>query len=239
MNRILSALKLDFKLQYRYGFYYAAAFITAVWIAFLYALFRPYLSLALPFAIFIDLGVVGFFFIAGQIIFEKTERTIYALVLTPLSFKEYLISKLITFTAMAWLISHIVVIASYGWGFNSFLLSTGVILTSVLVLLVGVIAVAPYESISSFLVPSQLYFLVLYLPIVDYLGLLKSRFFYLIPTQGSLILLDAAFKGAGSLELWQMLYAVVYLLFWIAALIRLAGIRFERFIVAGQKGGRV
>lgn len=234
MRKLAAAIKMDIRLHKRYGFYYAAAFITVVWFALLRTFLSAYLTDAIPFIIFADLGIVGFYFIAGQIIFEKTERTIYALVVTPLTVAEYLISKLFTLTFLAWIISMIVVISSYGLEFNVLSFSLGVILMSLIVLLIGVIGVMPYNSISSFLLPSQLYFLVINLPLLYYWGWWQNPLLYLIPTQGALLLMKNAFTP---IETWQLFYAVVYQLIWLIILGRVALGRFEGYIVA-QKGGR-
>ncbi len=234
MRKLAAAIKMDIRLHKRYGFYYAAAFITVVWFALLRTFLSAYLTDAIPFIIFADLGIVGFYFIAGQIIFEKTERTIYALVVTPLTVAEYLISKLFTLTFLAWIISMIVVFSSYGLEFNVLSFSLGVILMSLIVLLIGVIGVMPYNSISSFLLPSQLYFLVINLPLVYYWGWWQNPLLYLIPTQGALLLMKNAFTP---IETWQLFYAVVYQLIWLIILGRVALGRFEGYIVA-QKGGR-
>lgn len=234
MRRITAAIKMDIRLHKRYGFHYAAAFITLVWFALLMAFPSEYLTNALPFIIFVDLGIIGFYFIAGQIIFEKTERTIFALVVTPLTVAEYLASKLFTLTFLAWIISIIVVISSYGLKFNVLSLSLGVILMSLLALLVGIIGVMPYKSISSFLLPSQIYFLILNLPILYYWGWWQNPLLYLVPTQGALLLMKNAFMP---IETWQIFYAIIYQLIWLVFLSRMAFIRFERYIVS-QKGGR-
>lgn len=235
MNRGISALRLDMRLQRRYGFYYAAIFITLVWIVVLRSLPKSIIEQALVLVIFTDLGVIGFFFIAGQIIFEKSERTIYALVSTPLRFIEYLMGKIISLTFLALVVSFIVVGATYGISINAISFVIGIVLMSIIMLLVGVIAVAPYKSISSFILPSQLYIMVVSIPLLNYFNIFQSVLFYLIPTQGSLILLKAAFLP---IESWQLLYAIVYQLIWIVILKYIADKRFQKYIVA-QRGGSI
>ena len=227
MKRLLGALKLDITLQKRYGFYYAAAFITIVWITVLSSIPSSYLKLFVPFIIFVDLGVVGLFFIAGQILFEKSERTLSVLVTTPLTFAQYLASKVISMTILSIIISYIVVIVSYGLRFNYLLLTVGIITTSVICIMTGVIAVAPYSSISNFIIPSQLYLLIFAMPVFEYVGLLQSPLFYLIPTQGSLLLLKGGFTPIAS---WQVIYAIVYPAGWAYLLYRIARWRFDYYI---------
>lgn len=233
MSRLAVMFKVDIILQKRYGFYYAAVFVTMVWIAALAALPAALARLALPYVIFGDLAVIGFFFIAGQIIFEKTERTLYALVVSPLRFGEYLGSKLAAYTLMSILASLAIAIAGYGIKFNLFYLSLGVILVSIVYTQTGFIAVAPYRSISSFLVPSQLYLLILGLPVIHFAGWVNFPLFFAFPTMGALYLL----KGVlGDITVWQAIYSVFIQAVWIIILSRICRYRFDRYIAA-QKGG--
>lgn len=235
MSRLTAMLRMDILIQKRYGLYYAAVFVTLVWIAVLGVLPANLARLFLPYVIFGDLAVIGFFFIAGQIIFEKTERTIYALVVSPLRFGEYLGSKLAAYALMSLLASLPIVLAGYGFEFNPVYLGLGVILASVVYTQVGFIAVAPYRSISSFLVPSQLYLLVLGLPVIHFAGWVNFPLFYTLPTMGALYLIKGAF---GSVTVWQAFYGVFIQIVWIIILRRISRQRFERYIVA-QKGGNL
>lgn len=232
MKRLMMSLRQDILLQRRYGFYYAALFVTLVWVILIRFLPKDYREFLLPLVIFLDLGMIGFYFIAGQIIFEKAEKTLQILNITPLSLEEYLGSKLVTFSFLAWLVSMTVAVASLGIHFNLLLFSLGVWLTSLLMLVAGVTGVAPYHSISSFIMPSQLYLLILVLPLLSFVGWLNTPLFYLIPTQGSLLLLKGAFNP---IKAWQIAYAVIYQLVWILLLFFWARFRLQRYL--GSQGG--
>jgi len=234
MSRLHTMVRHDLRLQRRYRFNHAAVFVALVWIACLWQLPDWTLDLALPFVLFTDLAVIGFYFIAGLVLFEKGERTLYALVVTPLRFGEYLGSKLVTLTLMALVVSTLVVVARYGVGFNwlVFLLAVG--LLSPLILLAGFIMVAPFSSISAFIIPSQLFLLPFALPLIQFLGLWDHPLFYLFPTQGSLLLLRGAFAP---IESWQVVYAVLYQGAWIGLLVLASRRSFERYMVA-REGAR-
>lgn len=233
--RLLPALRLDVLAQKRYGFYYAASFVTLVWVALLYPLPSAVLDLAVPLVIFADLAVVGYYFVAGMVLFEKGEDTLSALVATPLRFPEYLASKLATLTGLAVVMSLVVALGGYGFGFDVVLLLAGVVLTSLVSLLVGFITVAPFASISNYLIPSSLVLTVLGLPIFYFLGFLTHPVFYLLPTQGPMLLLGGAFD-TGYLDARQAAYAVAYPLLWISGLSLVARRAFDRYVVE-RKGG--
>lgn len=232
MSRFFSALRLSLLLQLRYGFLYAAAFVGALYVALLLPLPGSVLEVAGPLVVFSELAVVGYYFIAGMVLFEKSERTLYALVSTPLRFSEYLGSRLATLTLLASALSLAVVTAVYGTEFNAALLLAGVALLSLISLLAGFISVLPFDSITRYLIPSQIPMFVMALPLVSFLGIWQSPVFYLIPTHGALILLDAAFEAA--IPLWQLLYAVLYGLLWIFILYLLARLLFSRYVVRGR-----
>ncbi len=230
MSRLGAAVRLDLLLQLRYGFYHAAAFVTLVWIALLHPLPDSLLDLAVPFVIFTDLAVTGYYFIAGMVLFERGEGTLFALLSTPLRFREYLASKLATLTALAAVMSLVVVVAAYGLRFDAALFVLGVVFTSLISLLIGFIVVAPFDSISRYLIPSQVPMVVLGLPLLHLFGVWESPLFYLLPTQGSVLLLGGAF-GTVSLSVWQVAYAVIYQLVWVYGFAVLARWAFDRYVI--------
>jgi fluoroquinolone transport system permease protein len=234
LKRLIFTMRLDALLQLRYGFYYAAAFVTVLWMTLLHSLPDVVLEVAVPFVVFADLAVVGYVFIAAAVLFEKGEKTLFALVSTPLRFREYLASKLATLTALAVIMSLTVVATSYGVGFDAAPLVLGVIFTSLISLLSGFIVVSPFTSISAYLIPGQLPAMVLVAPLAYWFGLWESPVFYLIPTHGSLLLLGDAF-GSVRLSTWQLSYAVLYQLLWVGGLALLARAAFDRYVV--PKGG--
>ncbi len=234
MSRLTSTLGLDLLLQLRYGFYYAAAFVTPFWIAMLLPLPDSALKIAVPLVVFAELAIIGYYFIAGMVLFEKGERTLYALVCTPLRFGEYLVSKLTTLTMMAVVSSLVVVVAGYGIGFELALFVPSVMFISLIALLVGFISVLPFDSITRYLLPSQPPLAVMSLPLIPFLDLWQSPAFYLIPTHGALLLLSGAF-GTVSLAAWQILYAALYQFLWVCILIFGARLAFDRYVV--RRGG--
>jgi fluoroquinolone transport system permease protein len=59
--------------------------------------------------------------------------------------------------------------------------------------------------------------------------------FYIVPTQGPMLLLGAAFDQV-ALSPWQVAYALVYPTLWIAGLCWVAKAMFERFVIADAGG---
>jgi fluoroquinolone transport system permease protein len=234
VSRLSAALRLDLRLLWRYRVVYAGAFVAALWLVVLAQLPAELRPLAVPFALFTDLAVVGYYFLAGLVLLEREEGSLVALAVTPLRFPEYLASKLITLTALAIALSVAVAAAGQGGPWSPAWLVVGVVLTSLLTLLVGFLIVARYETISEFLVPSSLPFVVLMAPMLDYFEIWQHPLLYAIPSQGSLLLLRAAFAPV---ETWQLAYGVLYLTAWLLLLAPLTRPAFDRRLL-GRRGAR-
>jgi fluoroquinolone transport system permease protein len=236
MNGVLAtAVRMDFHLQRRYGFWYATAFVVLLWIGVLQLAPDPLIGPAMPYLLMADLAFM-MFFIAGALFFEKGERTLFALQITPLRFRHYLTAKLLTMSALALVTCVVVVLADYGPGVAPLPFLAGVILMTLLMLLAGFVTAPLFPSISEWILPSTLVLAVLNAPVVGYSGLYPHPAFALVPTDGPLLLLGAAFHQV-DLSTGQWVYAIGYPALWIAGLCLLAKRVFHRYVVTSE-GGR-
>lgn len=236
MSRLGSALRLELKLQYRYRFLHAGIFSGLLWLALLLPMTEDLRSLAEPYVILGDLSIIGFFFIAGAVYFERGERTVHALVATPLRFGEYLTSKVALLTVLSLLVAVVVATITHGTGYNLAYLLLGVLLGTVVLLLTSFISALPFRSISDWFLPSTVPLAVLLaLPIFHYAEVWKASWIYLIPTQGPLYLLGAAFHQK-SLEAWEIGYAIGYPVLCAAGLYWVAKRMFHKYVVTRMGG---
>ncbi|MGH3979004.1 MAG: fluoroquinolone transporter permease [Pseudonocardiaceae bacterium] len=226
-------LKLDVRLQWRYGFYYAAAFSIIVWEVLVLLVPDQLRHTAMPYIVFGDSVIIGYFFIAGAVFFEKGERTLFALLTTPVRFGHYLAGKLGTLGLLSLVAAFLVVGAGVGLDFGVLALMVAVVLCTQLFLLAAFITAAPFPSITDWLIPSTAVIAALSVPLLYYSGLWEHPVLYAIPTQGSLLLLGSAFDQV-SLPAWQVGYSVGYQLLWIAGLILLARRVFDRYVIARE-----
>jgi fluoroquinolone transport system permease protein len=111
----------------------------------------------------------------------------------------------------------------------------GVVLMALL-LLAGFVTAPLFPSISEWILPSTLVLTVANALLVGYSGLYPHPAFSLIPTEGPLLLLGAAFDQV-ALTGWQWVYGIGYPALWIAGLCLLAKRVFHRY-VATSEGGR-
>lgn len=232
---LTAALRMDARLQRRYGLWWATTFVVALWVGVLWLVPDGLLGAAMPYLLMADLEFM-LFFIAGAVFLEKGERTLFALLTTPLRFRHYLASKLVTLSALALLTCVVVTLVDHGAGVDPLTFLGGVVSMALLMVLAGFVTAPLFPSISEWLLPSTLLLAVANAPVLHYSGLYPHALFYLVPTEGPLLLLGAAF-GQVSLTGWQTGYAVGYPLLWIAGLCLLARRVFDRYVIA-REGGR-
>jgi len=231
MNRVISTLGWDLRIQFRQGFYYAAIFVIVLWVLVLTALPDGAVEVLLPFIIFFDLSIFGFYFMAGMLFLEKGEGVLHALVVTPLRTTEYLASKAFSLSLLAVLVSVTVVLIAYGPGINWLLFIPGVALNSWLLVLIGFMLATRYDAVNEFLIPSVVYMIPSQLPALWYFGIWEHWLLYLVPTMPSMLLLAGSFQP---IEGWQIAYSFVYLIAACVAVTWWARRSFERFVVRSE-----
>ncbi len=228
MSRLASAVRWDVRTQWRQGLYYAALFVALLWTALLFGTPPAARELFVPFVVFFDLSVFGFFFMAGILYLEKGEGVLQALVTSPLRRGEYLAAKVATLSLLAVLTSILMVLLLYGWQVNWLMLALGVGLNSWLLVLIGFILAVRYDGIGEFLMPSALYTIPTQIPLLGYFDVWHSPLIYLVPTQPAMLLIEAAFRPIAA---WELVYALAYLALALALVSWWARRAFDRFVV--------
>lgn len=236
MTRLASALRLELTLQARQGFLYAAVFSGLIWLAVLLPLSGGLRSVAEPYILLGDTCIIGFFFVAGTVFFEKQERTLGAVISTPLRFWEYLAAKLTLLVLISLFVAVVVPTLSHGFGYRPVPLVTATVLGTLLMLLVGFTTSLPFHSISDWFLAATIPLAVMTVPpVLYYSGVWPNSLAYLIPTQGPLLLFGVAFDQI-TLAPWQLVYALAYPVACVAVLSWAAKAMFIRHVVARSTG---
>ena len=236
MTRLMSALRLELTLQSRQGFLYAAIFSGVIWLSVLLPMSSGLRAAAEPYILLGDTCIIGFFFIAGTVFFEKQERTLGAVVCTPLRFSEYLAAKLIVLVAVSLVVAITVSSTSRGLDYRAIPLVTGTVLGTVLMLLVGFGSSLPFASISDWFLAATIPLAVMTVPpVLFFSGVWDSPLAYVVPTTAPLLLFGSAFDQV-DLASWQVGYAVAYPLLCVAVLWSAARSLFVRHVVARSGG---
>ena len=99
--RMKSLILSDIRFQFRYGFYSIYLILTLVYIGLLYALPDAWREDAALIMIFTDPAAMGLFFMGAIVLFEKNERVLDSLAISPVTPPEYVLSKLVSIGLIA------------------------------------------------------------------------------------------------------------------------------------------
>lgn len=231
MTRLTTTMVWEARLQFRHGFYYAAAFVAVASIIVLVQIPAEYTNWLMPIFVMGNMTVNTYYFVAGLVLLEKEDGVLEGLVVTPLRRQEYLLSKLFTLAGLTILENVVIVTAVMGFHYNAALLIAGILLLAFINTLYGFIIVARYDSINSFIFPSIFWTMLLSLPLLQYFGLVNTPLMYLHPVTAPLTLVVGAFN---SVTPWEIMYGLIYAALWVTLLLRLAGRAFYRFIIVKQ-----
>ncbi|MBE0467288.1 MAG: hypothetical protein IBX71_08735 [Candidatus Desulforudis sp.] len=217
MNRLASAMKTDVTVQVRNRLYHIGPAFSVL-AAGILALIAPTVDLAvsIPVAMILLVGGSTLLYVVGLITFEKDEGTLNAVIVSPLRTYEYLLSKVLTLTALATLESAIVIGGATLLiltrmqeliAFNVLPLLAGIVAIGVIYTLIGIILMVRYDRFTDALVPVIAVALPLQLPVLYFLGWLTHPVFLVVPTSAPALLMVGAFR---SLAPWEWLYAGGY-----------------------------
>ncbi|MFZ0547979.1 MAG: hypothetical protein WAM60_21215 [Candidatus Promineifilaceae bacterium] len=230
-KRLYNTILWDIRLQFRNGFYYAAAVVGVMAVLLLSQLPKETLAWALPILVLGNLLMNGFYFVSGLVLLEKGEGTLEAQIVTPLRNQEYLFAKVATLTALSLLENMTIVALTYGFGPYLFKVLVGLLLAAPLYTLFGFVVVVRYDAVNEFLLPSIVFASLLSLPMITYLGANLSWPIFLHPLEGSLLWLTAAFQPVPG---WQLSLSLLYSAAWIGIGAVVARRAFYRFVVVRE-----
>ena len=235
MSRLSGMLAWDIRMQISYGIYIAGAVFTSVWILLLWLLPAPALSLAIPTIIFSDLAVTGFFFMGAVILLEKAENSIRAVIATPLTRSEYLLSKVLSLTVFLGIAALLIAGSTAvprGVPIRVTPLIGSVLLGCMFFNYVGFIAVAPVRNFNQFIAGTVPWLTLLAIPLVELFVDIPAEWlrylFFVHPTWSVLNLARAALTDT---PLWEIVFNFAYLGAWVFLLNRIAERSFQRNLV--------
>lgn len=226
MNRFISTLVNDFKLLMRHNLISAAIFITIMWVVMLYliVLYEPMTTaFMIPLLLFEDTATIGFFFMAGLILFEKDQGVLQGVATTPQKPVEYITSKVLSLSIVSVISGMVYAIAGAilnriflpnSTGIPLLWAAIGLLMISVFYCFVGYASVSKFQNVNRYIFVGSLYFMVLNIPLLHFFGVLKGWWVYLFPTQPYLMLLMTT-NSLRPLATWEFVYAIIGGLFWI------------------------
>ena len=233
MSRFTQSLQLDTKLQTKNQLYaITVGAAVAVGVALGYFFSQESLKIVIPIFFLFAAAGTGYLFVAALILFEKQEHTLDALIVTPLRPNEYLSSKVLSLSLLAFIEGGIILGIAwafwYGFDFGWPWLFAGLVSMQVIMTIIGIIVVVRYDRINDFLMPTLLIAMISQLPVLAAIGLWEPFIFYMIPTYPPFLLMRAAYE---SIPTWQIIYGIVASAAWIGGLYYWAFKAFDKHII--------
>ncbi len=195
----------DIKFQFKYGFYFIYIILTLIYVTIINALPGAWREKAATIMIFSDPAAIGLFFMGAIVLFEKSERVLDSIAISPVKIEEYIISKVISLGLISTVVGTIIALSSSMS--NLFTVVLGVFLGSTFFTLLGLIIAANTSSLNQFLAATVPVELLSFLPPIFYMfGYDKA---YMLIHPGCIII---RFIGSNS---ENMLLLLIVLLIWI------------------------
>lgn len=229
MRRFLASFRSDVLRQIRYGLYAVSVFMVLVWgvgLRWVAIGTRGIESAAVPAFVAFNLIVTTFYFTAALVLMEKTEDTLSAMMITPLRYSEYLLSKGLSLSFLAIVESVLVIVLIFGPDFDWLMLLPASTCLGLLYTWWGFLVVLRYASINAFLMPSAVYVAALTLPILSHFGITGRWAFAWHPVEPAMTTMRAAYLPTSG---WELAYGLVGMIGWTGLTFVLARRRLARF----------
>lgn len=189
--RVWHALRCDMRLQLRHGFYGAYIFVVLVYVGLLRMLPEAVRVVALPPVLLSEAAIIGFFFAGALLHLERSDGTLQALGMTPLTAGEYILAKMLSLALLNAAAAVAIAVGSGAPHVAPVLLAATAALTGAIFCLAGVAVASRFQRLERFVVWGGLGSALFALPVLPYLGVLPSPLWAVLPTQPALVLLAA------------------------------------------------
>jgi fluoroquinolone transport system permease protein len=209
---LLPLVKGDFRLQYKYGFCALYLLLCALYAGVLLLLPENIRGMAAIIMIFSDPAAMGLFFLGAMVLFEQSQQVVNSLAVSPVTAKEYVLSKLLSLSSVSTGAALLIALFS-GGGINILSLLPGVFLGSLLFSAVGMILAAHAVTLNRFLLSTIPAEILIMLPAIAWLFGIRPGLLILHPGVCVIALL------AGTDHLWTAFFV---LLLWTAGFYLLA-----------------
>jgi fluoroquinolone transport system permease protein len=235
--RTWAALRRDLRLQWRQGFWLAYALVCLAYVLVL-QLFAPdptgagLRGLLTKLVVFSDPSVLGFFFIGGLMLLERSEGTLYGGFASPLRVEEWMLAKLGSLTLLAVMAGFAIALPLCGAGVRPLWLLAAIVPTSTCFVLVGVVAGTRFSTVNRYLLGGGLLSTPLLLPMLAPLGVWDTPAFELLPSGAALALLEVGL-GHARVQAWPAAQALCVLVLWNLLFWQWARAWMRRHVVAG------
>ena len=208
--RTKSLILSDIRFQFRYGFYFIYLVFSLVYIGMLFAFPENWRQTAALLMIFTDPAAMGLFFMGAIVLFEKSERVLNSIAVSPVKPLEYVVSKLVSIGLIASLVACVIGFVA-GVVERPLLFIIAVFLCSCLFSSAGLIVASKISSLNQFIIAAIPAEIIIVVPVFLWVFWIKSDFFALHPGVSMLMLCSGdgnAVIAMVSLFVWTVILTV-------------------------------
>lgn len=182
----------NLRLQHRQGFTAAWGVISVFYILGLYFVPENLKMMILPLILFSEPSTFAMIFTGAILLLERDEGLLENLFITPMSIKEYMLSKALALSLPACITTVVIALVLRGPSWNLLFIPPAVILTTVFFVLLTFIPASASTDIMGLLYRIGMYGSIFIFSILDYFGILAGYHQYLLPSKGTLDLISIA-----------------------------------------------
>lgn len=187
--RLINLIKGDLHFQYKHGFYFIYAILTLVYICFIALLPKEYKSIVTTYILFTDPVTAGLFFMGAIILFEKSQRVLNSLAISPIRVSEYIISKVISLSLIAIIVGIVLIVFSNKANIINTII--GIILGSIMFTLISLIVAPIINSINQFILYVVPIGIACFIPSMYYLFFSQNKIWLIHPCNLILYIMTA------------------------------------------------
>lgn len=225
--RVISLFLGDIRFQFKYGFYFLYLIFSLIYIALIYAFPVEWRKPAGIIMIFSDPAAMGLYFMGAIILFEKSERVLNSIAISPVRSYEYVLSKLCS-------IGFISIIVALAIGFGSGIISdplyfiVGTFLCSCLFSAIGLIVACKINTLNQFVIATIPAEILINIPALAWVFGYKKSW---LPYHPGVCLIELLNGSSNSLP------SLFLLLLWTLVVIKYAGLVVKKMLksVGGVK----
>jgi fluoroquinolone transport system permease protein len=189
------------------------------------------LPIVLPGLIYSDPAGLGLFFIGGIIMLERRQGIINYLIVTPLLVKDFILSKVITLSTLAVVVSLIITyFSSIERSVNYIVLTTSTFFAANFFTTIGILIAINCSSLNEYFTKIIPWMILLSLPCLGLISQPSNIFISVFPSVASLQLVIGAFHGISFVRYFLL---TTYLLIFNLKLISIVSEKFEEIMTIG------
>lgn len=209
--RLKALIGGDIRFQFKYGIYLIYLFFSIFYIGLLFAFPVEWRGKAAIIMIFTDPAAMGLFFMGAIVLFEKSERVLNSIAVSPVKAWEYVLSKLVSIGIVSTVVGLIIGISA-GIVTNPFLFIIGVFLCSCLFSAVALTIARKISTLNQFIIATVPAEILIIIPAILWLFWYKESWMLIHP---GVCMMTLCIGGSNVLTaflfllVWTVLFTVI------------------------------